>query len=122
MKLAFTEHAVDQFVKRHAPSFILLSEARRVLEEDGEAAAPMKERTCLGQEQFRCLVRASMSAMPEMVEVIFVIKRDRNTAVCVTVLPAPEPTNADKFYEEATEAVVTARESRPHRRRHAGVK
>lgn len=79
-KISFTTHAVEQFISRHA-SEMSFAEARAYLEEHGPRASRMREKTCLGQQQWQL----------QEPRCVLVIKGDRREGlVCVTVLPTKE--------------------------------
>ncbi len=78
----FTDHAVDRFVSRHVPE-LTTSEARMVLAHAAQSAVRLREKTALGQEQWRI----------DEPPATLVTKRDGGMIVCVTVLDAePDPT------------------------------
>lgn len=75
----FTRHAVERFIKRHAPG---MSEAEAIAHLVAAQAIPLKERTLLGQQQFQI----------ENPRCVLVMKRDHHSKrtgkrICVTVLP-----------------------------------
>lgn len=77
LPFTLTHHAIERFVERYGP-FPSHESARVSLETEASAATPIRERTIVGQEQWR-----GPSG------VLFVVKRDGRGAppVCVTVLP-----------------------------------
>lgn len=96
-EISFADHAVEQFVKRHAPHMSVVA-ARQYLEQHAGQLRHVKERSLLGQELYeladpRCLL---------------VVKRDRrmNCSICVTVLPdLPKPQgDVDPWADEGDDA------------------
>lgn len=81
MELAITDHAVQRFIKRHAPH-MGFEEARNYLLAKAPNAAVLKTPTLLGQQQWQI----------EDPYCILVMKPDHRSRsiVCVTVLPTPQ--------------------------------
>lgn len=91
--IRFTEHALEQFVRRHAPD-MTLTQARTHLQVQSASAVQMNWRTALGDMQWRI-------SDPDC---ILVVKRDsykpggkgarrasgKAVLTCVTVLPYQE--------------------------------
>lgn len=96
LPFALTWHAFERFVERHGP-FCSRDAAAAGLDMEASAAARIRRRTLLGQEQWR-----GPSG------VLFVVKRDGHGAppVCVTVLP-----------RELATIAINAREIEPDRDR-----
>lgn len=89
--IAFTPHAIERFIERHAPGTSML-EAERHLQEAN--AVRLRQRTILGQLQYQL----------EEPRCVLVVKRDprvRPELVCVTVLPEREDSRGWSEDEEA---------------------
>jgi hypothetical protein len=78
MRLGFTTHAVDQFIRRHAPH-LSHDEARATLEAAAPGAKKLREKT---------LKRDTQWEIPSL-GIILVTKEERGEWVVVTVLPSP---------------------------------
>jgi hypothetical protein len=78
MRLGFTTHAVDQYIRRHAPG-LSHDEARATLEAAAPGARKLREKT---------LKRDTQWEIPSL-GIILVTKEERGDWVVVTVLPSP---------------------------------
>lgn len=88
--LQFTDHAIERFVKRHAPQ-MTMAQARAYLEAHGPTATPVKERTILGQYQW---------VLPDP-KCVLVVKHDPRlrAPVVVTILPNVEVIDSEEDEE-----------------------
>jgi hypothetical protein len=78
MRLGFTTHAVNRYIKRHA-RHLEYADARRLLESSAAEAVRLREKTLKGDAQWEV---ASLG-------ILLVTKPDGGDWVVVTVLPAP---------------------------------
>lgn len=81
MRLIITHHAVEQFIERHARD-LTFKQARQFLIQNAPGAAPLKQKTLRGDQQWQM----------EDPKCVLVMKQDRKIKahVCVTVLPEAE--------------------------------
>jgi type IV secretory pathway VirB10-like protein len=100
-RILFSDHAVERFIERHAPE-MSLEEARQHLENEGQRAVRLRERTILGQEQWEL----------QNPKCILVIKNSDDAGrVCKTVLPNRQ--TYGQFTEDELEIIREASELYP---------
>lgn len=94
--IIFTEHAIERYVRRHAPG-MTLDEARKRLEDAAASATKLKARTVRGHTQWEIV----------SLGVVAVTKRDpgKTEDVVVTILPAYENWLQEVIDDESAEAL-----------------